>query len=169
MDRFEAKYVEEPNTGCFIWCAAVGSHGYGVFALGGGKTTTAPRHSFERSKGSVPKGLHVLHHCDNRLCVNPDHLYAGTNSENALDAWRRSRPSGRGKSGPTRKREYSGEALYASVQGGKNCQAKLTTEQVAAIRADRRYRADTKLAKEYGISRAQVYRIKRGIRWSTEV
>jgi hypothetical protein len=145
MDRFEAKYIPEPNSGCWIWTGAVGSHGYGMFGLGGGKTDTAPRFSYRRHKGEIPAGMYVMHSCDNRLCVNPDHLDAGTPRQNSLDCYKRDRRK------------------PVSLPGERHGMAKLTAATVAAIRADPC--SERRAAVVYGISPSQVHRIRRMQSW----
>ena len=82
--RFEAKYIPEPNSGCWLWVGALDGHGYGTFGAGGRDdgTVKAYRWSYERFKGPVPVGLDLDHLCRVRCCVNPDHLEAVTRSEN---------------------------------------------------------------------------------------
>lgn len=73
--------------GCWIWMGGKGSSGYGAFQVGGHGSPTigAHRYSYELHKGPIPNGLHVMHSCDNKLCVNPEHLSVGTHQDNMDD------------------------------------------------------------------------------------
>lgn len=92
-DRFLSK-VEKVESGCWIWKGKVNKHnGYGyAWRIGGGEQL-AHRRSYELHVGPIPEGLYVLHKCDVTKCVNPDHLYVGTQTENMLDASIRGRIS----------------------------------------------------------------------------
>ena len=94
LARFEAKVSPEPNTGCHLWTGAAIRQGYG-YAVVGGKTRRAHRVAFEHFKQKVPEGLCVLHRCDQPACVNPDHLFLGTDKDNAVDRDRKGRGVGR--------------------------------------------------------------------------
>lgn len=83
IQRFEEKYIPEPNSGCWLWTGTVTYNGYGIFEVNG-KKIRAHRFSYELHKGPIPDGLTIDHLCRVRCCVNPDHLEAVTMRENTL-------------------------------------------------------------------------------------
>ena len=87
--RFNEKWVENFETGCWDWTACRSQSGYGKLRLGR-KMLKAHRVSYELHVGSIPEGddYHgtcVLHRCDRPCCVNPEHLFLGTNADNVRD------------------------------------------------------------------------------------
>lgn len=87
--RFIAK-IKKSKTGCWLWTGAINSGGYGLFKVDG-RVQTASRVSFKIYKGSIPNKKWVLHTCDVRNCVNPNHLYLGDRLQNVNDMWNRKR------------------------------------------------------------------------------
>ena len=81
IDRFEEKFIPEPNTGCWLWVAASKVSGYGVFQFEG-KGMGAHRAACKLFRGPVPDDMQVDHLCRTRSCVNPDHLEVVTAKEN---------------------------------------------------------------------------------------
>lgn len=86
-DRFWAKVDRNPD-GCWLWTGSKSSHGYGqLFSMVGGHRAVLHTHriSWELHNGPIPDGLWVLHRCDVRPCVRPDHLFLGTRQDNTDD------------------------------------------------------------------------------------
>lgn len=87
-DRFVTYISPEPNSGCWLWTGTVSRLGYGMFSLNGAEFSvdvSAHRFAYEMHFDRIPHGMHVLHKCDVRSCVNPDRLFLGTHTQNVAD------------------------------------------------------------------------------------
>jgi hypothetical protein len=80
----------EPNTGCWLWTITRNRKGYGLVTAGG-KTRHAHRVAYELAVGPIPSDMCVLHKCDMPSCINPAHLFLGTNADNMADRDRKHR------------------------------------------------------------------------------
>ena len=147
--RFWTKvFFSEMPPNCWIWLGAK-ANGYGRFKLHGRCVSTHVL-SYKWSHTDYQEGLFVCHHCDNRSCVNPDHLFLGTCSDNMRDAVNK----GRIHYQPPR------------LNGSEAPWAKLNEEQVLSIKIRvSNGESQTELAKEYKVNRSTISLIKRGLRW----
>lgn len=102
-ERFYKKIRRAPS-GCWEWAGASSVMGYGYFGLGG-RAVSAHRASWTLHCGDIPAGVCVCHKCDNKLCVNPDHLFLGTQSDNMKDMYRKGRNAHKYKLAPAQYRE----------------------------------------------------------------
>src|SRR5690348_5366798 len=149
-ERFESFVWPDPINGCWWWTGYIDpgpKDGYGRFQTGFGKNKTtekAHRVAWELLVGPIPKGLCVLHRCDNRACVNPSHLFLGTHQDNVDDM------IAKGRRVPTPTGELNSNTVIstASIQRLKNERAKGKSQQA--------------LATMFHISQTHVSRILRG-------
>lgn len=137
-----AYYSAPQPTGCHLWTAACNPKGYGHIKWEG-VVWLVHRLTWVNANGPIPEGMLVCHHCDNPACVNPSHLFLGTNDDNMADKQTKGR--------------------QAFNRGMLNGRAKLTDAQVRVIRADPRTRSA--IAREYGVTPTLISQICRGIRW----
>lgn len=88
--KIESNSIPEPNSGCWLWLQRPDKNGYGHIRIGDSKLIVH-RASWAAFNGPIEPGAHVLHRCDNTSCVNPDHLFVGTRSDNMRDMVRKGR------------------------------------------------------------------------------
>lgn len=157
--RFDLSHIPEPNSGCWLWLGApTGSNGYGRLHVNG-RTIGAHRYSWQRHHGRrIPAGMIILHTCDTPLCVNPDHLRLGTQSENEADK-------------VAKGRQAKGAALSCAQsrnrpRGERIWNAKLDRERVAEIRGSNQ--TQRALAVAHGVSQSTIWQIKNDRTWNAE-
>lgn len=91
-ERIEEKIERIPECGCWIWMGSSSKiNGYGYFGVGNKKIKNSHRAVWELFKGEIPNGMMVLHHCDTPSCVNPYHLFLGTQKDNVQDCVKKNR------------------------------------------------------------------------------
>jgi hypothetical protein len=134
-------YTRIDESGCHIFTGTIGNHGYGRLRINDVEYTTH-RLAWALANGPIPKGLHILHNCDVRACVNPAHLRLGTNRENVDDMM------SRGRWGPPR----------SHPKGSSSPVSKLTEKQALELYHSKEHAKV--LAKRFCVSPSTVYMIR---------
>ncbi len=150
---FEKVDQNQIGTGCWFWIGARKTpKGYGAFWYDN-KNRSAHQFAWEHKNGRIPDGLQVLHKCDNTMCVNPNHLFLGTNADNVADKVAKGRQS-------------KGDHRKTIHRGSSHGNAKLDESDVLEIR--RYYTAGFKgiyIAKQFNITGAAVSAIVKRKLW----
>ena len=142
--RFWSNVDKKSLDECWTWTASKLTHGYGAFGVGM-KRISAHRFSWTLHFGEIPKGMVVCHKCDNPPCVNPNHLFLGTDADNQRDKKLKGR----------------------SARGESNSKAKLTEDNVQEIRRlIKDGLSSRKIAERFGVRHAAILTIKNGKNWS---
>lgn len=122
--RFGARFQEkvEKTDGCWLWRPAKPNE-YGKFMVRKGVMDGAHRVAWTLAHGPIPKGLMVLHRCDNPRCVRPDHLFLGTAADNSRDMVAKGRYYSPRKSRCKHGHSFDAENTYVDRKGRQNCRA----------------------------------------------
>lgn len=144
VSRYWSKVLLSNDSNCWTWNGTKRPDGYGQFRLGKKSEgfMLAHRASYYLTFGDIPKGLLVCHTCDNRSCVNPHHLFLGTDRDNSDDKVKKGR-----------------QAKGSKVKGNK-----LTSEQVIAILHE--VNTGRNIASKYGVSTGLISLIRSKKRWT---
>jgi hypothetical protein len=146
IEKFSKMYVVNEGNGCWEWVRTINPGGYGMF-YESAYPEVATRISWKIFNGEIPKGMVVCHKCDNPKCVNPNHLFLGTQKDNIHDAMKKNR----------------------FQKGTKNGRAKLTRKQVAEIKfGDKQFNTKQEEADYYGVSRRTIYAIRKRLIWKDD-
>jgi hypothetical protein len=147
-ERFWAKVDRNHPGGHWLWMASTNLQGYGHFVPSYRRMVAAHRFSWMLVHGDIPKGMNVLHRCDTPRCVNPAHLFLGTQADNVHDMLDKGRGS------------------HCGFPGEKNPRAKLTWELVRAIRCGK-WRGDSHqaVAEKLGVAQTTISAIMRDRTW----
>lgn len=133
----------EKTDGCWLWRGCVDRDGYGQIGVNW-RQLKAHRFSWELHYSAIPEGLCVCHKCDNRACVNPEHLFLGTSQDNTRDKVSKGR----------------------QPIGSQTPMAKLTEEDVVAIkRLIASGKPQLHLARDYGVTQGTISHIHHGRSW----
>ena len=144
--RFWRKVSVGSPDECWMWNASKDICGYGTFQIGVKSSVKAHRLSWQFHNGRHPGNMNVCHHCDRPACVNPAHLFLGTQKDNMEDMSKKGR--------------------HHDVRGEAHHLVKITNEQVLELR--RRVRegeSATKVGKEFGICKSTACRIANRTYW----
>jgi hypothetical protein len=146
-ERFWEKVLKSPFPGCWTWTGG-GIKGYGHIRTERSQgMILAHRASWELHNGPVPAGLLVLHKCDNPGCVNPTHLFLGTDGDNSDDKWAKNRG--------------------VAPSGELNGYSKLTCDDVREIRLTVLTRGTVKaLAKQFNVHRSAIWKVRTREVWT---
>jgi hypothetical protein len=114
--RLEHRSVPDPETGCILWTGCRTTNGYGGLNFRR-RHLQAHRASWIAHHGPIPKGLLVCHRCDVRTCINPDHLFLGTQKENMQDKVAKQGHERRTEPGPERRPSKAPEIMRLEMFG----------------------------------------------------
>ncbi len=138
MAKGTPSQVRGSYRGCWEWTGVVQNSGYGKTKVDR-RQVSVHRAAYEAIYGAIPDGMFVCHHCDNRRCFRPDHLWLGTKADNNADM---------------------------AAKGRQGWNQNLDAGKVRAIRARYPTESQRALAAEFGVSQSSIGRVVRRERWT---
>jgi hypothetical protein len=141
--RIEAKFIPEPNSGCWLWLGALDDHGYARLKVASYQPPVkVHRYIWEQCNCiKLPTETHACHSCDNPPCINPEHVFPGDALLNRQDSMRKGRHN----------------------FGARNGGARLSATRALEIMTSQD--SDEAAAERFSVSVGHVYAIRRGIKW----
>lgn len=151
VERFLSLIDKNGLNGCWEWLGTKNGAGYG-YMCSSGKRVGVHRYSYEHFHGVAPMEMMVCHHCDNTSCVNPSHLFLGTNGDNVKDSWNK----GRRKKIPI---EF--------MRRGSSCHQAILNESDVLIIKEliRSGKGNTEIGRQYKVSHSTISAIRCNITW----
>lgn len=141
-ERFASKIQSNELTGCNEWIGSKNEYGYGVININK-KPVKAHRLAYKKVFGEIPKGMFICHKCDNPSCVNVDHLFLGTPSDNHQDMTKKNR-----------------QVIPVGEHNGKS---KLNEIDVMAIKIQLRWKIDgASISRQFNVNKSTIYQIRDG-------
>ena len=160
LERFWQKVDKSGE--CWLWTGAKGGGKYGQLSVGG-KRVRAHRWIYEQTYGPLPLDIDCCHKCDIRLCVRPDHLFAGTRSDNMQDCAQKGRHNMQTQPGCSSFHNPG----FPRPRGEGHGMSKLTASKVLAIRELKAAgESSSKVAAKFGVSKSIVSQIARREVWA---
>lgn len=150
VKRFWSKVIIRAADECWEWQGPVSNCGYGNFSVGGKRSPdyrqwAAHRYAYTITYGEVPQQLNVCHKCDNRRCVNPSHLFLGTDADNVRDKISKGRDARGSRQGHSKITEADVSRIVEMYNSGKS---------------------EIEIGRTVGLSQASVSRIVRRETWT---
>lgn len=130
---------------CWEWLGSRKKGWHGQWRSATGQIELAHRAAWRLMKGPIPDGLFVLHRCDNPACLNPTHLFLGTQSDNAKDMWAK------------------GRARPKQAKGSQHANSKLTEDLVRDIRASKE--SGVEIARRLGLTATTICDVRKRRTW----
>lgn len=146
-DRLNS-YIDKTGD-CWVWTRDTYNYGYGKLSIGKSKQIRAHRYMYEKTYGEIPKGMNVLHKCDNPKCVKPEHLFLGTQKDNVSDMMRK------------------GRGGYRSFKGEEHVNSKLKDVDIIKIKDlwNSGLFLQREIAEQMGVSQQVISKIVNGVTW----